>query len=43
MPTDIDRSEIVKSDADGSLRLTTQNGNSRGPEIKYMPNWAAFR
>ena len=38
----VNRPELVQSDADGSLRLTARKGNAQGPEIKYMPEWAAF-
>ena len=38
----INRPKLIRSEADGSLMLTARNGNAQGPEIKYMPEWAAF-
>jgi len=38
----VNRPQIVQTDADGSLRLTARKGYANGPEIKYMPEWAAF-
>ncbi len=38
----INKPELVRSEADGVLRLTAQNGKAIGPDIKYMPEWRAF-
>jgi peptidoglycan-N-acetylglucosamine deacetylase len=34
--------ELIKSSADGRLRLTAEKGRAIGPDIKYMPDWRAF-
>lgn len=34
--------ELIRSSADGKLRLTAEKGRAIGPDIKYMPDWRAF-
>lgn len=34
--------ELVRSEADGLLRLSARKGKAIGPDIKYMPEWNAF-
>lgn len=38
----LNKPELVRSGADGTLRLTARNGKAIGPDIKYMPEWRAF-
>jgi hypothetical protein len=33
---------VIKSSTDGSLSLTAAAGLGIGPEVRYMPEWAAF-
>jgi hypothetical protein len=36
------RLELIEASADGSFYLTSSKAESKGPDIKYMPEWKAF-
>jgi hypothetical protein len=38
----ISKPKSINQQADGSIRLTAENGTPIGPNIKYMPEWRAF-
>jgi hypothetical protein len=36
------QNELIRSESDGSLRLSAEKGKPIGPDIGYMPEWKAF-